>query len=178
MVWSNSDSLQVRFGTETAQPAQGGEVVNFGGQHVFTAVIKYTDMLSATAAIVDGVTAGALGIKIPKGLYVEEVEVLAEAAFTSSGTIGTSTMVLGLIREDRSTVYTANGFTTTSFAGGSFDAAGEKTVLRVGSTGAGAFIGTALANDGYLVAANSQHGSHPFTAGKAKVTIKGYYPTA
>lgn len=178
MVWTNSDSLHVRFGQETAQPAQGGEVSNLGGQHKFTFVIKYTDLLSATAAIVDGVTAGALGVKIPKGLYVEEVEVVAETAFTSSGTIGSSTLVMGLIREDRSTTYDVDGFTTTAFVGGVLDAAGEKTVLRIGSTGAGAFIGTALANDGYIVAANSAHATHPYTAGKVKVTITGYYPSA
>ena len=178
MVWTNSDSLHVRFGQETAQPAQGGEVVAYGNRHEFVFKINYTDLLSATAAIVDGPTAGALGVKIPKGLYVDEVEMIAEQAFTSSGTIGSSTLVMGLIREDRSTTYTANGFTTTAFVGSVFDAAGETTVLRVGSTGAGAFIGTALANDGYVVAANSQHGSHPFTAGKMIVKIRGHYPTA
>lgn len=179
MSWMNSDGLYTKFGSEEGHIARGGEVATNGDMHTFEFVVQYTDALSASAQILgeaSGTLTGPFGVMIPKGFFVEEVETIAETAFTSSGTIGTSTMVMGLIREDRSTAYTANGLTTTSFAGGSFDAAGEKTVLRVGSTGAGAFIGTALANDGLVVVANSQHASHPYTAGKLVVRVRGYFP--
>jgi hypothetical protein len=114
---------------------------------------------------------------LPEGLRIEEVEVFTQTAFTSSGTIGSATFVLGLKqRADRSTELDHDGLLTASFVGSSIDAAGEKTVVRVGSTGAGALIGTTLSQDGVIVIANTQHGSHPYTAGKAVVRIRGYYP--
>lgn len=181
MVWNNTDGLYVKFGVEEAARNKGGQYSTLGALECTEIKIDYTDMLSATAAIVGSVAtspdaAGAIGVQIPSGVRIEAVEIVAETAFTSSGTIGSSTMVLGLIRNDRTTAYTANGFTTTSFVGSSLDAAGERTYLTPGTTGAGAFIGTTLANSGYIVAANSAHATHPFTAGKAVVRIYWYNP--
>lgn len=177
MSWQNSDGLYVKFGVEEGKVALGGEILNMGGQHVYEAVVDYSEALSATAAIVDGGSAlGPQGVVLPEGLRVEEVEVFTQTAFTSSGTIGTATFVLGLKkRSDRSTELDHDGLLTASFVGSAIDAAGEKTVVRVGSTGAGALIGTTLSEDGVLVIANTQHGSHPYTAGKAVVRIRGYY---
>lgn len=176
MSWTNSDGLYVKFGAEEVAVSRGGEyATDVAGDVVFEFSVNYTDLLSATATILGdlGSETGSFGVRIPKGLFVKEVEVLTAAAFTSSGTIGSATMVMGLIREDRSTTYDVDGFTTTSFVGGVFDAAGETTTVRVGSTGAGAFIGTSLANDGLVVVANSAHASHPLTAGRAIVRVKG-----
>ena len=33
-----------------------------------------------------------------------------------------------------------------------------------------------LSEDGVIVVANTAHGSHPYTAGKAIVKVRGYYP--
>lgn len=178
MSWQNNDGLYVKFGSEEGVSAQGGEYNKSGNQHEYEVVVDYSEALSATAAIIDGGSAlGPQGVVIPEGLRIEEVEVFTETAFTSSGTIGSSTFVLGLKkRSDRSTELDHDGLLTASFVGGSIDAAGEKTVVRVGSTGAGALIGTTLSEDGVLVIANSAHASHPYTAGKAIVRIRGYYP--
>jgi hypothetical protein len=79
---------------------------------------------------------------------------------------------MGLIKSsDRSTELDFDGFTTTSLVGSTFDAAGETNSIVVGSTGAGALLGTTLSENGVLCVANSQHASHPFTAGKLKVKI-------
>jgi hypothetical protein len=116
-------------------------------------------------------------VVIPEGLRVEEVEVFTQTAFTSSGTIGSSTFSVGLKkRSDRSTELDHDGLLTASFVGSLIDAVGEKNTVKVGSTGAGALIGTTLTEDGVIVVANTQHGSHPFTAGKAVVRVRGYYP--
>lgn len=178
MSWLNADGLYQKFGTEETVVVRGGEY-NTGGhpEMVFEFKIAYTDALSATASILGTVTeSGSAGVMIPKGMYIEEVEVITEAAFTSSGTIGSSTLVIGLVREDRSTTHDVDAFTSTSFVGGAFDAAGEKTVLRIGSTGVGSAVGTVLAHDGLVIVANSAHASHPFTAGRAIVRVKGYMP--
>lgn len=180
MTWLNSDGLFVKFAKEEGISARGGSPeVDDSGLHRFIFTVNYTDMLSASTQILgasSGVDAGSLGIMIPKGLRVTEIETFAETAFTSSGTIGSSTLVLGLIREDRTTELDYDGFTTTSVVGSTFDAAGETNVIRVGSTGAGALIGTTLANNGYITVSNSAHASHPYTAGKLIVQVKGYFP--
>lgn len=179
MSWNNSDGLYVKFGVEEAATTRGGELTNRDGHVEVSFIVDYLDAQSATDTILgaaSGVKTGAFGVMIPKGIHVEEVEINVDTAFTSSGTIGTSTLTMGFIREDRSTTYDVDGLLTTSFTGGSLDTAGEKTVVRVGSTGAGALIGTVLANDGLIVVANSQHASHPFTAGRANVIVRGYFP--
>lgn len=176
MAGINADGLFVKYGRDTAQPSVGGEVSTLGGKHSYRFVINYTDCLSATPTVLDGPISGSNGILLPKGLFVEEVETVTEVAFTSSGTIGSANIQLGLIREDLSTTFDVDGLTATTFVGSLFDAAGEKQVLRIGSTGVGSAVGTTLANDGILIVANTAHATHPLTAGKMVVTIRGYFP--
>jgi len=178
MSWLNTDGLYIKYGTEETAVSRGGEV-EFDGSHQYHFYVDYTDALSTTNTIVgtaSGTEIGSQGPFLPKGLRITQVAVFTETAFTSSGTIGTSTFVLGLIREDRTTELDFDGLTTTSFVGSVIDTQGETTDVRVGTTGAGALIGTTLANDGLLCVANSQHASHPFTAGRARIVISGYYP--
>lgn len=174
MSWMNSDGLYVKFGTEEGAAALGGEV-STTERHMIEFVINYTEVLSATAAIIDGGSGtGARGVIIPKGARLEGMEVVVETAFTSSGTIGSSTLVMGTKKaSDRSTELDHDGLTTTSFVAGVLDAVGERTYVTVGVTGAGDDWGTTLAEDGVLVAANSAHASHPYTAGKARIRL--YY---
>lgn len=178
MSWLNSDGLFIKMGKEEGATAVGGLVQSFEGKVYINADIIFSDALSATYSIVDGGSTenGAYGIVVPKGLRIEEVEVVANTAFTSSGTIATSVFSLGLKTKDRSTELDHDGLLTVAFVGTNLDAAGEKAVVRVGSTGAGALLGTTLAQDGVLVVANTQHATHPFTAGRAVVRIVGYFP--
>lgn len=177
MSWTNSDGLYIKMGKEEGISAKGGLPRQAGDTYEFVATIDYSEALSATYAIVDGGSdVGPYGIVIPEGLRIKEVEVFTETAFTSSGTIGSATFALGLKQRDRSTELDHDGLLTASFVGSALDAAGETTVVRVGSTGAGALLGTTLSQDGVLVVANTAHGSHPYTAGKAIVRIRGYYP--
>lgn len=179
MSWQNSDGLYVKFGLEEGKSAVGGEYNKDGNIHEYEFTIGYAEVLSATGAILDGGSAlGPFGVVIPEGLRVEEVETVVNTAFTSSGTIGSATMVIGVIAKDRSTTFDADGFTTTAATGTVLGLAtvGTKTVIRVGSTGAGSALGTTLSADGVVIAANSAHASHPYTAGELRVRIRGYYP--
>lgn len=178
MSWQNSDGLYVKFGLEESKVAQGGEVNKFSDIHEYVVTVDYSEMLSATYAIIDGGSAvGPQGVVIPEGLRITEVEVFAQSAFTSSGTIGSATFSIGLKkRSDRSTELDHDGLLTASFVGSSIDAQGETSVIRIGSTGVGALVGTTLTEDGVIVGANTAHGSHPYTAGKAIVKIRGYFP--
>ena len=177
MSWMNSDGLFVKFGREEADTAAGGAYNVDGALKEIEVDIPYTELLSATAAIVGSVgNPGARGVQLPKGALIEEVEIVVTTAFTSSGTIGSATLVMGTVEAgDRSTAADVDGLTTSSATGTALGlaTAGTKTVLRQGSTGHGADVGgDALTENQILVAANSAHASHPFTAGEVKVRIR------
>lgn len=176
MSWMNADGLYVKFGREEADDASGGALKEFGALKMLEVDIPYTEMESATAAIVGSVgNPGARGVQIPKGALIEKVETVVLTAFTSSGTIGSSTVVLGtVLASDRSTAQDVDGITAAAATGTvlGLATAGTVTELTQGSTGHGADVGgSALAANGILVAANSAHGSHPFTAGELRVRI-------
>lgn len=179
MTWLNDDGLYVKFGLEEASKARGGDVRTVDGTYKLQFIVDYTDVLSATEVLYDNRTStqsGTLGVLVPKGMHIRGVEFEVVDAFTSSGTIGTSTFVMGLIKaSDRSTALDADGFTTTSFTGGSLDVDGERTYLDGAATGNGALIGTEITEDGLVCLANSQHVSHPFNGGRVRVTIHGTY---
>lgn len=181
MSWMNKDNLYVKFGREEAMKVPGGEYQGGDGRHVYEFVIPYTEVQSASKVILGSVAnPGALGVVLPKGLFIDEVVAEAEVAFTSSGTIASSTLQIGLVKaSDRTTDYDADGLTSTSYVGSAFDADGETTVFRAGSgTGYGSSIGTALTEDTIVSVMNSQHASHPYSDGRMRVRVIGHYPLA
>jgi hypothetical protein len=171
MGWVNSDNLYVKFGREEAAVARGGE---FGtadqGRHVIEFKINARDVQSATDSILGSLatiaapTTGSYGVVVPEGFIPEFLEVTTAIAFTSTGTIGTSTMLIGTIKaSDRVTELDFNGLATASFVGSVFDATAEgPTIIKVGTTGAGDDYGVAFAETGLISVSNSQHASHPY----------------
>ena len=177
MTWMNNDGLYVRYGVNEAEPAIGGLKKLYDGKHEVEFELPYSDFNSATAILPR--STDSFGLVIPKGARIEELETIVQTAFTSSGTVGSATIVFGLKKaSDRSTELDHDGFTTSSFLGstGGIATVGTKTVTRVGSTGAGALLGTTISENGVFVAANSAHVTHPLTAGVLKVRIKYFYP--
>lgn len=175
--WINSDGLAVKFGQDEADPVKGAEILAGGnGVHVVQFDIDYTDVLSATASVLGSVGTsqdGAYGVMVPKGARIKALEVNVITAFQSSGTIGSSTLVIGTKKwSDFSTELDHDGFTTTSFVAGVLDGAGERTYVVPGVTGAGDDYGTSLAEAGVICVANSAHASHPYTAGKARCRLE------
>lgn len=179
MTWTNSDGLFVKFGKEEGDEARGGEINNIG-DHVVEFTIDYRDALSATEAILGTSTInggpGTEGVVIPKGARIVSLETIVKTPFTSSGTIGSSTLLIGTFTRSTRVVLDADDFTTTAFVGSLFDAAGERQFVVPGATGAGDVYGTTLAADVVLCASNSQHASHPFTAGVLLCRIRYYLP--
>jgi hypothetical protein len=180
MSWVNGDGLYVKFGREEAANVRGREGPFFdNGNHVVEFIIDYRDVLSATDSILGSVTnttdlTGSFGIVVPKGARISALEIMSETAWTSSGTIGSSTLLVGLIKaSDRTTELDFNGFSTASFVGSRLDGVGERTYIEIGSTGAGALIGTTLSEAGVISVSNSAHASHPYTAGVARCRL--YY---
>lgn len=178
--WVNSDGLIVKFGGDEGDALKGGTIKSFDNVYRTSFTVDYTDALSATYAILGSAstsTDGAVGITVPKGARIKAIEVVTQTAFTSSGTIGSAVLSLGLKKvSDLSTELDHDGFTTTSFVGSAIDAVGERSYVTIGSTGVGALVGTTLAETGVVCLANTAHATHPYTAGKAIVTIEWFYP--
>lgn len=176
MAWQNTDGLYVKFGKEEAALSRGGEISN-SSKHELQFVVDWTDLLSATYSLLGSVSTltgsgASLGVSVPEGARIEAIETVVLTAFTSSGTIGSSTLGMGLKKlSDRSTELDHDGFTTASFVGGVLDAVGERTYVVPGVTGAGALIGTTISENGLICVANTAHASHPYTAGKLLVRL-------
>ena len=168
----NADGLHIRFAKEEGVANKGGQISTMGATQMSEIDIDYTEMLTATASVL-GTTTGPLGLSLPQGARIEAVETVVLTAFTSSGTIGSATVVLGTKDLDRSTEEDHDGLLTTSATGTVLGLATAGTVTKItkGSTGAGALIGTSLGDASYVCVANSAHASHPFTAGKLRVRI-------
>jgi hypothetical protein len=178
MTWQNADGLFVKFGREEARVAVGGEYRPAQSQYVIDFEIDYTEVESATAAIVNGTAGvGPFGIEIPEGAVVRSTEVTTLTAPTSSGTVASASLVIGTVKaSDRSTALDVDGLSTTSFVIGTvLESVGESVVVKPGVTGAGDDYGVAFAENGVIVAANSAHATNPYTAGKWKVRITYEY---
>lgn len=178
--WVNSDGLVVRFGSDEGDKILGGSISTRDGKVMYEINIPYTEIASATDAVVgsvSGTSNGSRGVMLPKGLRIEAIETLVTAAFTSSGTVTSSTLVLGLKKaSDLSTELDHDGFLTSSFVGSKLDAVGERNYQEVGTTGSGALIGTTLSENGVLSCSNSAHASHPYNGGALRVRIFGFWP--
>lgn len=183
MTWMNNDGLFVRFGKEEAANARGGEISS-SDKHNIEFQINYYDVLSATASVLGSASGsptttpiGTFGVVVPEGARIEALEIIVKTPFTSSGTIGSSTLVIGTKKaSDRSTELDHDGFTTTSFVAGVLDAAGERTYIVPGVTGAGDDYGTTISENAVICVANSAHASHPYTAGVALCRLFYYLP--
>ena len=160
MAWKNNDGLYLKYGTEKATANKGGEFRLDGPLHMVEVKIDLTALTSSAAIVSDQ-------IFFPKNARIEEIEVVTHTAATSGGS---ATLDVGLQQTDRSTEIDYNGFVA-ALAKTAVDAAGEKNVIRVGSTGAGALIGTTNSTVGYITA---NYGTAAFTAGVVYVRVKYY----
>jgi hypothetical protein len=179
--WMNGDGLFVKFGSAEGDLAKGGHrKLDGANKHVCEFIIDYTDLQSATYAVLGSAVAGTdggFGVTIPDACRIEAVETLVETAFTSSGTIATAQLAMGLKKSsDRSTELDHDGFLTAAYVGTKLDAAGERSYQEVGTTGSGALIGTTISENGVICVAALRHANDPFTAGKLRVRIFYFYP--
>ena len=163
MAWTNSDGLYVKFGTEEATVGTAGEYsVMIGPEHVHEVVITLTG-LGTAAAVLDQHTV------IPKGARITKIKVINEVAATSGGS---ATLNFGVQRLDRSTELDYDGFLAAAPLA-DYNAVGETKEYSAGVSGAGALVGTTLANPGYLTA---DYDTAAFTAGKIRVQLFWYVP--
>lgn len=154
--YRNADGLNIFYGTDEAHQGRAGEYDLDGPLHITEVVIQdLTKIASAGGAdsVLDYNTT------IPKGARIDRVSIIAETAATSGGS---ATLDFGLIGTDLTTELDYNGFIA-ALAKTAYDAAGETNDITVGSTGAGALIGTTLTTNGLMTA---NYNTAIFTAGK------------
>lgn len=167
MAYVNADGLHVMTDGEEGITRSHGAYLDYGPTPGNAEVVIDFSQIGSTAAIPGGT--GVFGISIPKNKQIEEVELFVENAFTSGGS---ATLDVGLVRLDRTTELDYDGLVA-ALALTSIDAKGEKVVLRVGSTGAGALIGQTLTNPGLVTV---RYNTAAYTAGKLKVRIRWFDP--
>lgn len=163
MGWYNSDGLYVKYGVEEATTARAGEYLTTGPQQLIELVIDPMTGLGSSAAVQER------NLVIPKNARIEKVELITTTAATSGGS---ATLSVGTVDTDYSS-NAADGGLINASALTTHDAAGETTVLTVGSTGAGTLIGTTLSSNKVITA---KYGTAAYTAGAVRVRI--YYVKA
>lgn len=138
--WRNSDGLIVYFGATEGVSGNGGEYRTNAANRQIEALIDLAQ-LTTTAQYLDQ------HFEVPKGAFIEsvEVEVLVVAASSGSGTVS-----IGLKQSDQSTNISDSALVSALDLHAT--AVGTKFTLTAGSTGAGSSIGTAIAANGLITA--------------------------
>jgi hypothetical protein len=158
--WVNSDGLSINFGTAEATVAFGGHKVHYG-RHCTEFSLRLANL--ATVASTNEMIIGDT-VTIPSGALIEEIEVIV-----TEETAGVNANLdLGLVDQDRSTELDFNGLLAAADAFNGGTDLGTVTRYVVGTTEAGALVGTVLANTG-LVTASAD--TADFTAGVLLIRI-------
>ena len=180
MAWQNNDGLYVTFGTEKAQPTQGGRVLIADGvTKVIEVDVDYTDLAASYAFVGSASGSSISGIVVPKGAIVEKLELVVTEAFTvSGGTADSVVFSFGLGKRDAAGAIAAvdyDEYTTTSFTGAqlSLEQVGNVVTVDPESTGAGDGYGVATTENALLVAANTTQATNVLDAGSLKLRL--YY---
>lgn len=154
--WMNNDGLYIQYGATKAVPTTGGDFMQPGETRNVEFTVDLTTLTTTPAVQANTTFIGA-------GLFIESVELDVEVAAA-----GGTSLSVGLIGNDRSTVASNTGFVNAIVTASLTQ--GAKIVLTGGSTGAGGYIGTVAGTPsvGYL----SALAAGTFSAGKVKVRVK------
>lgn len=176
--WYDPDGLLRQYGTQKANPTTAGDYLSYGDTREIEVTITLANLTT---------TANLIGLTtfVPAGVgqvFIEEVVVDTEVGMT----VGSATAFsVGLGYITYPATYTTVGnaslpvvttISDTAIVNGALNAtvttAGQKQILTTGSTGAGAYIGTASAttNQANYLTAKSVGGT--YTGGVVKVRIR------
>ena len=160
-LYTNSDSLTIRFGVESGRAVRIGSASQAGNKQTIKAVIKWDELEAfGTVTLLDPLRQNA----IPNGAIITKADFVTTTAFTGSG----ATLTLGTYKVDGTTAIDEDGIDAT-IALTAIDAVGE-TVTCDGAQVAG----TAMTFDAYLVALV---GTANYTAGQGTLTVEYIIPS-
>lgn len=158
MGWYNSDGLYVKFGQEEGQAAVLGEVRTASVNRELVLTLDLTT-LASTDTILDYTT------YLPKDAFIELVTV---ETLTNATSGGSATLSVGLYKSDTTTAISATALVA-AMPITTIGAAGTRTTLTLGSTGAGAKIGS---TPGFPALLSAKYGTAAFTAGVVSIRIQ------
>lgn len=159
MVWVNSDGLRVHF--------PGDERIVSGGEYPGAGELRVIEVEFDAADVGTSVTILDYDVIIPRNSRIEQVELVSETAFTNA-----TSFDFGLTRLDGTTELDNDGLIN-DVALASINANGEKNTYNVGTSGAGALIGTTTAYPGYLNATRTGTAG----VGHGVLRVKLYVPS-
>lgn len=161
----NADGLFIPYGTSEVTVNRGGEYNVGGGLHWTEVMCKLSTLTTSGQTILSD------NLTIPNGAFIEAIEVIVTKEPTDAS--GTANLDLGLVDQDRSTEIDFNGFLAAADAFNAGTDLGSKTVFNLGTTEAGALVGTKITNTG-LIVANAD--TAVFTAGEVMIRIRWFVP--
>ncbi len=161
MAYNDKDTLLRKYGVEKTLPQKGGEYVTDGEYRAVELSINLADLTETETVQIDTTV-------IPAGMRLNEIRVITQTAGATGAGID-----LGLVRTDRATEIDYDGLLA-ALATTAFNAAGKTTVINVGSTSAGALLGTTLTNPGLITASRTT--ATAFTAGRLIIELRYYRP--
>lgn len=158
--WTNKDGLKIFYGVDEGTAGAAGFYEDAIGntQVVEVRIPAMTALTDSTQNILDDF------VVIPKNARIEWVDVQATTAVTSGGA---AVLDIGLQRLDRSTELDYDGLLADAPIT-DYNSVGETKRYQFGVSGAGALVGTVLANPGYLVAT---YDTAAYTAGAITIRI-------
>lgn len=161
--WTNNDGLYIKYGTDEATVTRGGELKAYGEYREVEFELQMEDVTAVGAPLILSDT-----LMIPDGAIVDSVTITVLEA-----TVGTnSNLDIGLMKQDRTTAIDLNGLVA---AGDVWHeaAVGTITEYTVGTTEAGAILGTVITDPG-LVCVN--YDTAAFTDGVIRIVLKWHIP--
>lgn len=161
--WLNSDGLYVPLGTSEVTSNRGGSYRVDGPLHLTEVTIALAS-LPTVASGNEQIVAD--NVVIPAGAFIEKVVVMVTKEPTDAA--GNANLDVGLVDQDRSTEIDFNGLLAAADAFNSGTDLGRTTEYVLGTTEAGALIGTKLTNAG-LITASAE--TADFTDGVIKVRV-------
>jgi hypothetical protein len=153
--WTNNDGLYIKYGQTEVTPTIGG-VIDFDGFQRIEFELDLTTLTSSAAVLMDNVV-------IPDNSQIVSIEVIVTEV-----TAGTnSNLNIGLMKTDRTTEIDNDGLIA---AGDAWHTSAKGTRLRydVGTTEAGAILGTTITDPALIV---GYYDTGAFTDGTLRVTI-------
>lgn len=162
---NNADGLRQRYGVNEVTVQRGGEYNRLAdGRHCVEVTLSLLALSTAATAASGNEVIICDNVTIPNGAFIEELHVMVTKETTGSN----ANLDLGLVDQDRSTEIDFNGLLAAADAFNSGTDLGTWTQYVVGTTEAGALVGTQLTNTGLITASAD---TADWTAGVLKIRI-------